>query len=282
MARPATNARPYCLVQGDDGRRCHRPNDHERVDDLGHAEVPSTKDWDAWETRRMNEEGASDQGWGIVEHAPPPRVALPNVALIAKRKSGKSTIAKQLVERYGFQRHSWADALRKVFAMAYDEDVLDPSKYEEVKRRLYTIADRDGYPIEVSGGWLLQRIGTEGLRDAVDLNFWIKAGERTLDRGPSYISPGNEAALSEVRWVNDDTRFPNELGALRKRGFAIVGLHVDDAIRSQRVGYDGRLDSHPSETSVSLDDADFVVDTGGTIDASISQLITGLVGITTG
>jgi len=173
---------------------------------------------------------------------------LPSIALMGRRCAGKTTIAQLLAKCEGFEHHSWAAPVRELFALAYDYDVLDPERYAEVKARPYVI-HRAGKLMQVTGLDLLQRIGTEGIRDQVDEDFWVKAGVRCL--------------RPNVRYVNDDTRFENEARALRVRGWAIIYLRVSEEERARRLIERGDLDvsvAHRSEQAPSAL-AGLVVDT---------------------
>jgi dephospho-CoA kinase len=160
----------------------------------------------------------------------------PNIALIGKMATGKTTIAQGLVDSFGYTRFSWAQPVKDIGALAYGE--VDKSLPYEVRLADGTHGIRTGREI-------LQRIGTDALRDQVDQDFWIKAGERRLDRFP------------HERYVNDDTRFPNEVEALLRRGWIVVRVEVPDDLRRSRLytaygSVDETLLNHPSETS--LDD----------------------------
>lgn len=167
-----------------------------------------------------------------------------HVALLGRRGTGKTSTAGALMAR-GYTRMSWADPVKDIARLAYGH--IEKSGTYEVTRE--TI---DGpLPVMTSGRDILQRIGTDAIRRHVDQDFWIKVGIRRLD------------ASEGVTWVNDDTRFPNEVEALRSRGFLIVYLVCDEQLRRDRLGDDWSpdADQHPSETSVSAYDADIVVRT---------------------
>lgn len=145
----------------------------------------------------------------------------------------------------GYVRHSWAEPVKEIARWAFGH--VD-------KAGLYEIVSKESGPIQVTGRWILQRIGTEALRDQVDQDFWIKVGLNKID--------ASEVEEFGYFWVNDDTRFPNEVRALRSRGFIIAYIAVPDHVRIARLGaeYDPVADTHPSETSVTEHDADVIVD----------------------
>lgn len=182
-----------------------------------------------------------------------------SLALLGRRGSGKTTLARHFMDT-GYIPVSWADPVRRIFAMAYGDDVFGPT-YPEVKRREYVVSV-DGLPVTRTGRELLQRIGTDAIRENVDSDFWIKAGLRSIDSMTSRCGCATDCGCDPIAplFVNDDTRFPNEVAALRSRGFAVVYLAVPDEVRWERIGHDPVADTHPSETSVSPIDADITVD----------------------
>lgn len=155
----------------------------------------------------------------------------PNLALIGQMGSGKSTIAQLLVDLYGYQKMSWAQPVKDIASLAYGP--VD-------KATGYEVELPDGTPAVRTGRDILQRIGTDAMRDQVDRSFWIRAGTRRIE------------ARTDIAWVNDDTRFPNEADALARRGWIIVRVQVPDDVRFSRMGRTPTPEelNHPSETSI--------------------------------
>jgi hypothetical protein len=175
-----------------------------------------------------------------------------SIALVGRMGAGKSTVALQMRLR-GYAHHSWAQGVRDIFSMAYDK--ITPENYAEVKERLYTVEWRGG-PALLTGRELLQRIGTDAMREQIDRNFWIKAGLGRLE-------PTDEAGGGRPV-VNDDTRFLNEAAALRERGFMIVRI-VRNNIRP--VGGE-----HPSEVEQEQIEPDLTVFNFGSKDDLARQI----------
>ena len=89
---------------------------------------------------------------------------------------------------------------------------------------------------------LLQKIGTDALRDNLHKNVWINA--LMVDYNPT------------LNWVITDTRFPNEAEAIKKAGGIII--------RIERPGVKP-VNPHPSETSLENWKFDHVINNDGSL-----------------
>jgi len=176
-------------------------------------------------------------------------MTLPSLALTGRRASGKSTIAALLTRHYGYTRHSWADPVK----------ALVHSAYGPLEKSSRVLVRRDGGLQAASGLWLYQRVGTEALREQVDEDFWVKAGLRRI--AEQVNEP--HCAPSPRRWVNEDTRFANEVAALRNLGWLIVRLDCYDDVRYARLVERGDPDLAMDHASEQLDgfEADIRLDT---------------------
>ncbi len=96
---------------------------------------------------------------------------------------------------------------------------------------------------------ILQRLGTEGVREIIHPNAWVNAAT---------------AGYNGQHWVFTDMRFPNELETVVSRG----GV----TIRVQRG--DGNTGSHPSEIALDdyMDKFDYVIDNNGTMEELYDQV----------
>lgn len=161
----------------------------------------------------------------------------PSVALVGKQGSGKSSIAQALIAHHGFLRMSWAEPVRQIFEMAYGQ-IVD---YAAMKAQLYEVTLSDGTTALRTGRELLQRIGTDALREHVDQDFWIKAGVQRIWRS---------------NMCNDDTRFLNEAAALRRLSWVIVRISAPEEVRRQRIGggfVDGGHSSEIEQEHIEVD-----------------------------
>lgn len=144
------------------------------------------------------------------------------IFLAAKMGVGKDWVAAQLVERAGFTRLAFADALKVEVA-------------EHLGISLEELAAR-----KAEFRPLLQNWGVD--RREQNPNYWVErwAAARAAIPGPV---------------VNTDTRFPNEGFYALRSGALLVRLVVPDEIRIKRLtARDGRFDpawlEHPSEQHI--------------------------------
>ena len=162
------------------------------------------------------------------------------VGICGFARSGKDTLANELVTRLGFERRAFADTLRNVLYSTNPiietasagpkrvQDIVDDIGWDEAKMQYSEIRD------------LLQRLGTEGGRVHIAEDVWNRVVFEK-PHGPRLVIP--------------DVRFPNEADAIHARGGMVV--------RVTRPGYEP-INGHISETAYS--DQDFIVRNDGSIE----------------
>ncbi|MFE3144756.1 hypothetical protein [Streptomyces scopuliridis] len=170
-----------------------------------------------------------------------------HVGLMGYARSGKDTAGEYLTREHGYRRVSFADPLREAaweidpyisvnawpeFARRLSDKVAGPNSWERVK---------DEYP-EVRR--FLQTLG-QSIRN-LDEDFWVRQALKRVDEVEALALPA----------VVTDVRYPNEVTALRRRGFHLI--YVD------RPGT-GPVNGHVSESAVSSTDADETVSNDGTV-----------------
>lgn len=158
-------------------------------------------------------------------------------------QSGKDTAAQILIDRYGFKRLAFADALRDSL---YALNPVIPSTWAQ-GIRVQDIVDSIGWDRAKTEyeeiRQLLQRFGTEVGRTIYGLNFWV---ERVF----SQMS-------SDGLYVITDVRFPNEERAVHDAGGKVY--------RISRIGV-GPANTHASEDIERLF-VDAVIPNNGTLEA---------------
>ncbi len=166
--------------------------------------------------------------------------------------SGKDTVADYLVERYGFIKFSFSDALYREVAAAFgleNEDLLrdrntkeepshllellqcvNPEFYPVAMQKLETEYSRDLNPsldaMPLSPRWVLQTWGSE-YRRGQDPNYWTLAAADWVARIRA-MTPYPE--LRAQRFVNCSVRFANEREFIMSFGDSnIWHIHRDAA-----------------------------------------------------
>ena len=124
----------------------------------------------------------------------------------------------------------------------------------------------------------LQKLGTEAMRDNLHINVWINAlfADYRPINDELRQSMGNVIDYSNCEWPNwiiTDTRFPNEMDAVKKRKGLVIKVERSLKLRK---GYDvpNETDLHPSETALdNYNDWDYIIDNNGTLDDLRSKVI---------
>jgi len=143
------------------------------------------------------------------------------IGLVGRARSGKDSVARRLYQ-YSYHPLSLAEPLKRaaceIFGIPFyqaegkdfDREAVDPT---------WGISVRE----------MLQKLGTEGVRDVFGEDHWVRLLAKRLDfaSGAGYLS------------VVTDIRFPNEVEMIRARGGEIWGV--------VREGYDHGPVEHESE-----------------------------------
>lgn len=154
-----------------------------------------------------------------------------NIAFYGPMCSGKTYLAKFLVENYEYQKLGFADTLKNVSKMLFD---IDPTKKDDRTRKLL-----------------------QGFSD--DIKKW--GGEDIFVK--HFLNQ-----IENIDWagpvVCDDLRFTFEADALREIGFKIIGVNAYENIRQERILKlypDTSLEAqqHRSETDAKLIEPDYIV-----------------------
>lgn len=139
------------------------------------------------------------------------------VGLVGFAGSGKGTVADILCEKYGFTKVSFADVVKDITAQMFgwdrhllEGDTDESRTFRESQDDWWTA--RLGKPITPRN--MLQLMGTEAGRDTFDQNIWIHNVERKI-----HNMRVNEF---KEKFVIADTRFPNEIDAIRNWGGHVV------------------------------------------------------------
>lgn len=119
--------------------------------------------------------------------------------------SGKSAVASHLCDNYGYTRVKFAGALKAMAVTILEEMGNDPETIERMIEGDLKELPIPGFEKSTPRS-LMQTLGTDWGREAIELGLWIKLAFGKADR---IIAAGG-------RVVIDDTRFPNEIDFIRK------------------------------------------------------------------
>jgi hypothetical protein len=102
---------------------------------------------------------------------------------------------------------------------------------------------------------LLQKVGTDCMRDCLHKNTWVNA--LLADFRPRKLSQ-----YEPSQWIITDVRFPNEALAIKDKGGVLLRIERDSDIQS----------NHESETALDNWTFDYVIENNGTIEDLIAEV----------
>jgi len=160
------------------------------------------------------------------------------IGLTGPARSGKDTAAETLVNK-GWRQYRFADPLKKSVQAMFG------------LTERHTDGDLKESPIDwldgVTPRQIMQTLGTEWGRDCIHPDLWLRVADRALERTADHGHPGI---------VISDVRFDNEAAFVRDRGGSVVHIRRESA---------GSVNAHSSESGVTFDAADYLIDNNGTI-----------------
>jgi len=163
------------------------------------------------------------------------------------------------VGEYKWQIKKWAGPLRKVASilLGMDEQYLYTTEFKESILPDYWDQHIEHISIPTSGRLFLQLLGTDAIRMGLHTDAWINS------LMAEYKSP-KMSEYNPSKWVVSDTRFENELQAIKDRNGICIKI-----VRPSLVS----TDSHSSETSLDhITDWDHVIINDGTIEDLIRKV----------
>lgn len=102
---------------------------------------------------------------------------------------------------------------------------------------------------------LLQKVGTDCMRDCLHKNTWVNA--LLADFRPRKLSQ-----YEPSQWIITDVRFPNEALAIKDKGGVLLRIERDSDVKS----------NHESETALDNWTFDYVIENNGTIEDLIAEV----------
>lgn len=165
---------------------------------------------------------------------------MPLLCVAGTKGAGKDTLCDYLVERHGFQKFAFADALKRVslalihatWPSTLGHLTLETMYDREAKEKVYPEISFGSKPFSIR--WFLQYLGTDIMRTHLDDNLWVS----TLCSQLETLLKANPKA----RICISDCRFENEVQTMIKRfeNVSVVRLERESRTASSK-------DLHPSE-----------------------------------
>lgn len=217
------------------------------------------------------------------------------ISISGKARRGKTTLANELCEREGYVSMSWADSLREEVEQPHnicvEYDVRNDSTNVQIDEGpilhdkdlavaiLYWMSEAEGVSEEIDysrtgedesviryvlhrhrmkgkDGLLLQWWGTDYRRSHFGQDYWVS---RLMERASASLKGGKSVVI-------DDTRFPNEVEAVRlcKEADRVISIRIE---REHPLEDTGRDDAHESENMLNTYlDWDMTLHNEGSID----------------
>jgi hypothetical protein len=177
------------------------------------------------------------------------------ISLSGKIGSGKDTVAKiiqDITPTYEWKVKKFAGKLKEVATILSGVEI---EKWEDQEFKQSQMSEEWGMTYRD----FLQKIGTEAMRNGLHTNTWVNAlfADYKIMLYPFNCTIDKHGELPN--WIITDTRFPNEMEAVRN--------HVGIAIKVVRDSGNTIGTTHESETALdNYNDWDYVIENNGTID----------------
>ncbi|WP_299831709.1 adenylate kinase [uncultured Metabacillus sp.] len=160
------------------------------------------------------------------------------IALIAKMRSGKDTVADYLCEQYGFDKYAFGDELKRYYHELFGETEAKP---------------REGY--QWFGQTLRQR----------DRDIWVRKCFENIDK------------FDPIHIVVSDLRQPNEYKKCKAEGYTIVKIECDDELRVKRImqkndQFNMSNLKHDTEMHIDKFNYDYMINNNGSLEDLYKQV----------
>ena len=196
------------------------------------------------------------------------------IGITGRAGVGKDEVGRIIQElEPGWEIKKFAGKLKQICGILCG---VDPIKFEdqEFKKQMS--------PFGMSYRELLQMVGTEGMRDTIDSDVWVKALFADFISTRWYFDYG-ERIMIPPKWIVTDVRFPNEADAIKERGGYLIkvcrGVNVTDNLWYDVYEYEKQKEfmyelqgikskkEHPSETAMdAYEGIDVYLDNNGTLE----------------
>ena len=161
-------------------------------------------------------------------------------------------------EMSGWEIKKWAGKLKTVASLITGIEV---EKFEDQEFKKTNLGPEWGMTVRD----LLQRLGTEAMRDGLHPDVWVNALMSDYRPGifSGYIGD-TRRDIPESNWIITDTRFLNEAQAIKDKGGMVIKV--------DRPGV-GPVNGHPSEDALKDYNFDYVIHNDGSINDLDNKVI---------
>ncbi len=197
------------------------------------------------------------------------------IGILGRMSSGKDTVAKELVETYGFRQDSFAATLKDITAtiFGWDREMLSGSSPESRAFREEVDewwSEKLGIP-NFTPRLALQLLGTDVFRNNFHENIWVLSAMRRYQEGENVVI--------------SDARFPNEVQTIREMGGHIIRVDRGEepvwwpCAKSAALGVEEDIEVmetfykiHASEWAWANETADELIHNNGTLEQLYSMV----------
>lgn len=172
-------------------------------------------------------------------------LALPNIGIVGRARTGKDTIAAHLVRQHGYARVGLADPLKRL-ALVLDP-IVSPAPRPKLTRisrlldltrkplRLAELVERDGWESAKDSHpevrRTLQRLGTDVIREHLGADTWVRLAVELVRE---HNAAGRPVVIPDVRFGNEVTALRELVGArlvrVRRPAAPNAGHHVSERL----------------------------------------------------
>lgn len=199
------------------------------------------------------------------------------ISISGRLGSGKDTIGKIIQwliipdKKYTFDQDNYSEKdLQKLSGFSIEKfaDSLKDIVCRLINCTRIQLEDREFKETSLGKLWndltprqILQRVGTDLFRDGLDENVWVNS----LFSQYIEMSVNNyKVPNSFQNWIITDTRFPNELKAVKDRGGITIKVNRGTVEQDENL--------HASETALDKSDFDYIINNEGTIEELIEKV----------
>lgn len=178
-----------------------------------------------------------------------------------------------LEDRSGWEIKKWAGKLKAVASLLtgipqekfedqeFKKTNLGPewSTWESYESDAPWIAEGEKAEIPMTVRDLLQKLGTDAMRNGLHPNSWVNA---LMSDYIGFYDMDTDRTIYP-NWIITDTRFPNEAKAIKDKGGIVIKV--------ERPGV-GPVNDHPSEIALKDYEFDYIINNDGSLEDLLTEI----------